>query len=69
MLRLLCRGHAEHGRVALVGWQFDDQQELARQINLLLGYMNGLCDQLDLPETMNQRVSQEIGHLIESSLE
>ena len=28
----------------MIGWQFDDREELFRQIKLLLGYMNGLYD-------------------------
>ena len=37
--------------------------------NLLLGYMNGLYERLDLPEAMNERISQEIAQLIECSLQ
>ncbi|WP_295413875.1 chlororespiratory reduction 6 domain-containing protein [uncultured Thiodictyon sp.] len=69
VLRLLCRGHREQTQPGLIGWQFDDHKELFRQINLQFGYMNGLYDQLGLPEEMNQRVSQEIAQLIECSLQ
>ncbi|WP_295580544.1 hypothetical protein [uncultured Lamprocystis sp.] len=53
----------------MIGWQFDDHEELFRQINLLLSYMNGLHDQLGLPAAMNERISQEIAQRIESSFE
>ena len=69
VLRLLCRGHTEQIRPGLVGWQFDDPGELIRQVDLLLGYMNGLYDRLGLPEEMNERVSQEVAQLIECSLQ
>ncbi|WP_295456245.1 chlororespiratory reduction 6 domain-containing protein [uncultured Thiodictyon sp.] len=69
VLRLLCRGHREQTQPGLIGWQFDDHKELFRQINLQFGYMNGLYDQLGLPDEMNQRVSQEIAQLIECSLQ
>lgn len=69
VLRLLCRGHTEQTQPGLVGWQFDDPPELIRQVNLQLGYMNGLYDRLALPETMRERVSQEVAQLIECSLQ
>lgn len=69
VLRLLCRGHREQTRPGMIGWQFDDHEELFRQIHLLLGHMNGLHDQLGLPAEMNERIAQEIAQLIECSFE
>jgi hypothetical protein len=68
VLRLLCRGHREQVRAGMVGWQFDDPRDISRQLLLLFGYMNDLYDRLDLPEEMNERISQEIAQLIECSL-
>ena len=69
VLRLLCRGHCEQIQAGVIGWQFDDPKELIRQVDLLLGYMNGLYVQLELPAAMGERVSQEVAQLIECSLQ
>ena len=69
VLRLLCRGHREQVQDGMIGWQFDDPRDLIRQVDLLLGYMNGLYAQLELPAAMGERVSQEVAQLIECSLE
>ncbi len=68
VLRLLCRGHVERLEGGLVGWVFDDMDDLKRQIGLLFGGMNALYGRLALPEEMNERVSQEVAQLIECSL-
>jgi hypothetical protein len=69
VLRLLCRGHMERVRPGLIAWRFDDPGGLVRQVQLLLDYMNQLYDRLELPETMNERISQEVAQLIECSLQ
>jgi hypothetical protein len=69
VLRLLCRGHREQTRPEMIGWPFDDHEELFRQINVLLGYMNALYDRLGLPEAMNERLSQEIAQRIDGALQ
>ena len=69
VLRLLCCGHRETVQGGMVGWRFEDPADLVRQVDLLLGYMNGLYDRLELPAAMNARVSQEVAQLIECSLQ
>jgi hypothetical protein len=69
VLRLLCRGHTERQPGGLVGWVFDDIDDLQRKIGMLFGGMNVLYDRLALPEEMNKRVSQEVAQLIECSLQ
>jgi hypothetical protein len=69
VLRLLCRGHIERQAGGLVGWVFDDLDDLKRQIGLLFGGMNALYGRLGLPEEMHERVSQEVAQLIECSLQ
>ncbi len=69
ILRLLCRGHRAAMRPGLVGWQFDDPEDLIRQVQLLLNHMNAMYDWLDLPEEMNERVSQEVFQLFENALQ
>jgi hypothetical protein len=68
VLRLLCRGHREQVRAGMVAWQFDDPQDISRQLLLLFGYTNELYDRLDLPEEMNRRITEEVAQLIESAL-
>jgi hypothetical protein len=48
------RGNREQTRLGMIGWQFDDHEELLGQINLLLSYMNGLHGQLGLPAAMSR---------------
>jgi hypothetical protein len=69
VLRLLCRGHVERQPDGVMGWAFDDMNDLQRQIGLLLGGMTALYDRLGLPEEMHERVSQEVAQLIECSLQ
>jgi hypothetical protein len=69
VLRLLCRGHVERIDASVVGWQFDDPDELMHQTMRLFAGMNGLYDQLGLSEEANERVSQEIAQLLECSLQ
>ena len=69
ILRLLCPGHRTEIRQGLVGWQFEDPHDLIRQLQLLLNHMNSLYDRLDLPEEMNERISQEVFQLFENALQ
>ncbi|MEA1052471.1 chlororespiratory reduction 6 domain-containing protein [Lamprobacter modestohalophilus] len=68
VLRLLCRGHVERRRQGIVGWQFDDPSEISRVLLQLFDQMNALYDRLGLPEENNQRITEEVAQLIESSL-
>jgi hypothetical protein len=68
VLRLMCRGHYVRGRPGMVGWQFDDAHDLGRQMMLLFNGQNGMYDRFELPETMNERITQEVTKLIENSL-
>jgi hypothetical protein len=69
VLRLLCRGRRVAVQGGMVGWRFEDPQDVARQVDLLLGYTYGMYERLDLPDAMAERVSQEVAQLIECSLE
>ena len=42
MLRLLCRGHIGRQPGGLMGWEFEEMNDLQRQIGLFLGGMNAL---------------------------
>lgn len=66
LLRLLCRGHIEQLAPGLVGWGFDDLDEVRRQLVQLFVLQNGLYERLGLPESMNQRISEEVAQLLES---
>ena len=68
-LRLLCAGHYEKGQdMGMVGWRFADMGQFSDTVLCLLGYMNRLYDRLGLPEEMNERVSEEVGQLIECAM-
>ena len=69
VLRLLCRGHVERASSGMVGWRFEDLEELNREVMRLFTGMNRLYEQLELPEEMNERVSQEVAQLLECSLQ
>jgi hypothetical protein len=69
VLRLLCRGHVEQVADGLVGWCFDDLEEIQHQLLRLFTGMNVLYDRLELPESMNQRISEEVAQLIECMLQ
>jgi len=69
VLRLLCRGHVEQVAEGLVDWCFDDLDEIRHQLLRLFAGMNVLHDRLELPESMNRRISEEVGQLIESMLQ
>lgn len=70
VLRLLCRGRYVRGnRPGMVGWQFDDPHDVGRQMMRLFTGQNGMYDQFQLPETMNERITQEVTQLLENSLE
>lgn len=69
VLRILCPGHIEQVTAGMVGWSFDDLDELQRQLLRLFAGMNVLYDRLELPESMNRRVTEEVAQLIESTLQ
>jgi hypothetical protein len=69
VLCLLCAGHYEQGREpGMVGWRFSDLRVFDAKVLTMLGYMNQLYDRLGLPEEMNERVSEEVGQLIEGAM-
>lgn len=74
-LRLLCRGHCEKGRdMGMVGWRFADMGEFSDTVLCLLGYgtvryVNGLYGRLGLTEEMTERVSEEVGQLLDGAME
>lgn len=67
LLRLLCHGHVEQVSAELVGWRFDDLDEVRRQLLQLFVRQNGLYERLGLPESMNQRIAEEVAQLLESA--
>lgn len=67
VLGLLCRGHREAFAPGLIGWAFDDLEEVRRQLLQLFVLQNGLYDRLGLPDSMNQRIAEEVAQLLESA--
>lgn len=67
VLRLLCRGHTEAIGPGLVGWAFDDLEEVRQQLLQLFVRQNGLYARLGLPEAMNERIAEEVAQLLESA--
>jgi hypothetical protein len=66
VLRLLCRGRYERPRPGLVGWRFEDFDEIKRVLSRLFCGQNAMYERLGLPEELNERISQEVAQLIES---
>ena len=69
VLRLLCRGQYERPRPGLVGWRFEDFDEIKSLLSRLYRAQNAMYDRLALPEELNERVSQEVAQLIESAFQ
>jgi hypothetical protein len=67
VLRLLCRGRIEQVAPGLVGWAFDDLEEVRRQLLQLFAHQNALYERLGLSEGMNERISEEVAQLLESA--
>lgn len=68
VLRLLCRGRIERIQPGIVGWRFEDLNEVGQEMMWLFSGMNRLYERLELPERNNERVSQEIAELLRSTL-
>ncbi|MEA3640257.1 MAG: chlororespiratory reduction 6 domain-containing protein [Lamprobacter sp.] len=66
VLGLLCLGHRETIAPGLVGWAFEDLEEVRKQLLLLFLRQNALYERLGLPESMNQRIAEEVAQLLES---
>ncbi len=66
VLGLLCLGHRETIAPGLVGWAFDDLEEVRKQLLLLFLRQNALYERLGLSESMNQRITEEVAQLLES---
>lgn len=67
VLRLLCRGHVEQVAAGRVGWRFEDLDEVRQQLLRLFLRQNALYERLQLPESMNRRISEEVAQLLESA--
>ena len=67
-LRLLCAGRVERLGAGQVGWRFADLHAVTEMVLELFAEMNELHERLELPEEMNERISQEVAQLIECSL-
>lgn len=68
VFRLLCPGHVECVKDGVVGWRFEDLQNLAAIMQVLFDHQNELYERLGLSEDTNQRVSEEIAQILENSL-
>lgn len=68
VFRLLCSGHVECVKDGVVGWRFEDLRQLSGTMQVLFNHQNALYERLGLPEEMNQRVSEEIGQILENNL-
>lgn len=68
VFRLLCTGHIECVNDGVVGWRFEDLQQLSGTMQVLFNHQNALYERLGLPEEMNQRVSEQIAQILENSL-
>lgn len=68
VFRLLCPGRVECVKDGVVGWRFEDLQNLAATMQVLFDHQNELYERLGLSEDMNQRVSEEIAQILENSL-
>lgn len=68
LLCLLCRGEYVAVRDGMACWSFADLNEVQNLVLRLFADMNGLYETLDLPEALNERISQEIAQLLECSL-
>jgi hypothetical protein len=66
VLGLLCLGHREAIAPGLIGWAFEDLEEVRRLLLHLFVLQNALYERLGLPESMNQRISEEVAQLLES---
>ena len=67
VLRLLCHGHYLRRQPRTVLWQFADPNEIPNQLMRLFSGQNALYDRFHLPETLNERITQEVGELIENT--
>jgi hypothetical protein len=68
VLRLLGEGLFVRRESGVVTWAFDDMDEVAVQLLMLFSGQNALYDRFDLPESMNERISQEVAQLVENTL-
>lgn len=59
VFRLLCPGHVECRQDGVVGWRFEDLQNLAVTMQVLFDQQNSLYERLGLSEDMNQRVRRD----------
>lgn len=66
VLGLLCLGHREAIAPGLIGWAFDDLEEVRKQLMLLFLRQNALYERLGLSESINQRITEEVAQLLES---
>ena len=67
VLRLLCQGQYVRRQAGVVTWSFDDFNELSTQMMRLFSGQNRLYDHFSLPESTNERISQEVAQLVENS--
>ena len=68
VLRLCCRGRIEEVGEGLVGWRFADLDEVKREVERQFVEMSRLYAALGLPTTLQERVAEEVGQLLESAL-
>ena len=69
VLRLLCHGQYVRRQPGIATWAFADFAEVQQVLLQLFCGQNVMYDRFGLPETMNERITQEVMQLIENSLQ
>ena len=69
VLRLLCRGKYVRRQPGIATWAFADIAEVQQVLLQLFCGQNVMYDRFGLPETMNERITQEVAQLIENTLQ
>ncbi len=69
VIRLLCHGKYVRRQPGIATWAFADFAEVQQVLLQLFCGQNVMYDRFGLPETMNERITQEVMQLIENSLQ
>ena len=69
VLRLLCQGEYVRRHSGIVTWAFTDPAALGTQVLQLIVRQHRLYERLGLPDSMQERISEEVAQLIENSLQ
>jgi hypothetical protein len=69
VLRLLCPGEYVQRQPGRVTWAFTDPAEMGTQLLGLFERQQRLYARFALPDSMNERIAEEVAQLIENTLE